>query len=180
MSLALSCWINGTIAAIIVASLTIYAADEIYQSDLSEKSWLAATLAAFGLSIAISAWAIIGIWRSATRHQAEAGKIKSAFIARLFASIGALGLVAHLSQTPSPIVENALVVVGFYPFGVPAVLSINGRTLHLDGSLTAEVAEQFKYLIGKHPEVNQVSLTSPGGSIDAACPSSDNLRHMAV
>jgi hypothetical protein len=156
------------IAVLVVTVLTTYAVDQIFQSDLSEKAWLAATLAAFGLSIAVSVWAIIGIWRSATRHRAEAGKIKSAFIAKLFASIGALGLVAQLSQTPSPILENALVVAGVYPFGVPAVLSINGRTLHIDGSITAEVAEQFKELIGKHPEVIQVSLTSPGGSIDAA------------
>lgn len=159
---------NGLIAALVVAVLTTYAVDQIFQSDLSEKAWLAATLAAFGLSIAISVWAIIGIWRSATRHQAEAGAIKLALIAKLFASIGALGLVAQLSQTPSPIVDNALVVGGIYPFGVPAVLSINGRTLHIDGSITAEVAEQFKDLIGKHPEVNQVSLLSSGGSIDAA------------
>jgi len=168
LSLRLSCCVNGLIAVLVVTVLTTYAVDQIFQSDLSEKAWLAATLAAFGLSIAVSVWAIIGIWRSATRHQAKAGTVKSALMAKLFASIGALGLVAQLSQAPSPIVENALVVVGFYPFGVPAVLSINGRTLHLDGSLTVEVAEQFKYLIGKHPEVNQVSLTSPGGSIDAA------------
>ncbi len=168
LPLALSFYVNGLVTALVVAVLTTYAVDQIFQSDLSEKAWLAATLAAFGLSIAISVWAIIGIWRSATRHQAEAGTIKSALIAKLFASIGALGLVAQLSQTPSPIVDNALVVGGIYPFGVPAVLSINGRTLHINGSITVEVAEQFKELIGKHPEVIQVSLTSLGGSIDAA------------
>lgn len=168
LSLTLSCCVNGLIAALVVAVLTTYAVDQIFQSDLSERAWLAATLAAFGLVIAISVWAIIGIWRSATRYQSTGGTVKSALTAKLFASIGALGLVAQLSQTPSPIVENALVVVGFYPFGVPAVLSINGRALHLDGSLTVEVAEQFKDLIGRHPDVNQVSLISPGGSIDAA------------
>jgi hypothetical protein len=168
LSLRLSCCVNGLIAVFVVALLTTYAVDQIFQSDLSEKAWLAATLAVFGLSIAISVWAIIGIWRSATRHQAEGGTIKSALMARLFASIGALGLVAHLSQTPSPIVENALVVGGIYPFGLPAELSVNGRTLHIDGSITVEVAKQFKDLIGKHPEVNQVSLLSSGGSIDAA------------
>jgi hypothetical protein len=160
--------VNGFVIALVVAVLTAYAVDEIFQSDLSERAWLAATLAVFGLSIAISVWAIIGIWRSATRHQATAGTTKSALIAKLFAFIFALGLVAHLSQTPSPIIENALVVGGIYPFGVPAELSVNGRTLHIDGSITVEVAEQFKDLIGKHPEVNQVSLLSSGGSIDAA------------
>ncbi|WP_381513022.1 hypothetical protein [Sphingorhabdus buctiana] len=159
---------NGLFAALVAAVLTTYAADEIFQSNLSEKAWLAATLAAFGLPIAVSVWAIIGIWRSAVRHQATAGTIKSALIAKLFASMGALGLVAHLSQTPPPIIENALVVGGIYPFGLPAELSVDGRTLHIDGSITVEVVEQFKELIGKHPEVNQVSLTSPGGSIDAA------------
>ncbi|MFD1766665.1 hypothetical protein ACFSAG_07395 [Sphingorhabdus buctiana] len=168
MSLTLSCCVNGLFAALVAAVLTTYAADEIFQSNLSEKAWLAATLAAFGLPIAVSVWAIIGIWRSAVRHQATAGTIKSALIAKLFASMGALGLVAHLSQTPPPIIENALVVGGIYPFGLPAELSVDGRTLHIDGSITVEVVEQFKELIGKHPEVNQVSLTSPGGSIDAA------------
>jgi hypothetical protein len=167
-SLTFSSCVNGLVTALVAAALTTYAVDQIFQSDLSERAWLAATVAVFALSIAISVWAIIGIWRSATRHQAEAGTIKAALIAKLFASIGALGLIAQLSQTPSPIVDNALVVGGIYPFGVPAVLSINGRTLHIDGSITAEVAEQFKELIGKHPEVIQVSLTSLGGSIDAA------------
>lgn len=168
LSLALSCFVNGFVSTLIVAVLITYAVDEIYQSDLSERAWLAATLTAYGLSIAISVWAIIGIWRSATSAQDKAGSIKSVFMAKLFASIGAVGLVAQLSQTPSPVVENALVVVGIYPFGVPAVLSIDGRTLHIDGSITDEVAEQIKDLINKHPEVDQVSLISPGGSIDAA------------
>ena len=167
-SLTFSSCVNGLVTALVVAVLTTYAVDEIFQSDLSERAWLATTVAVFALSIAISVWAIVGIWRSATRHQAEAGTMKSALVARLFASLGVLGLVAHLSQTPSPIVENALVVGGIYPFGLPAELSVNGRTLHIDGSITVEVAEQFKDLIGKHPEVNQVSLLSSGGSIDAA------------
>lgn len=168
LPLPLSFWCNGTFTVIIAAVLTTYAVDVIYQSDLSEKAWLAATLAVFGFSIAISVWAVVGIWRSATRHHVKGGTIKSAFIAKLLASIGALGLVAQLSQTLSPILENALVVVGIYPLGIPADLSINGRTLHINGTITVEVAEQFKGLIGKHPEVNQVSLLSSGGSIDAA------------
>jgi hypothetical protein len=168
LSLALSCFVNGFVSTLSVAVLTTYVVDEIYQSDLSERAWLAATLAAYGLAIAISVWAIIGVWRSATRSEDKAGATNSVFIAKLFASIGAVGLVAQLSQTPTPVVENALVVVGIYPFGVPAVLSIDGRTLHIDGSITDEVAEQFKDLISKHPEVNQISLLSSGGSIDAA------------
>jgi hypothetical protein len=178
LSLRLSCCVNGLIAVFVVAVLTTYAVDQIFQSDLSEKAWLASTLAVFGLSIAISVWAINGIWRSATRHQAEAGTIKSALIAKLFASIGALGLVAHLSQTPSPIVENALVAGGVYPFGVPAELSVNGPSLHIDGSITVEVARQFKDLISKHPEVNQVSLLSTGGSIDAAVEISSVIKEL--
>ncbi len=180
LPLALSFYVNGLVTALVVAVLTTYAVDQIFQSDLSEKAWLAATLAVFGLSIAISVWAIIGIWRSATRHQATAGTIKSALIAKLFASIGALGLVAHLSQTPSPIVENALVVGGIYTFGFPAELSVNGRTLNIDGSITVEVAEQFKVLLGKHPEVNQVSLLSLGGSIDAAVEISSLIKERNI
>lgn len=168
LSLGVSCFVNGSAIAIIVALLTTHAVDEIYQSDLSDKAWLIATIAVFSLSIMMSVWAIIGIWRSATSHQKNAGTITSAIMAKLFASIGALGLVAQLSQAPPSILDNALVVVGIHPLGIPASLSVNGRTLHIDGTITIEVAEQFKGLISKHPEVDQVSLSSLGGSIDGA------------
>jgi hypothetical protein len=69
LTLPISLWVNGTIIAIIVALLTTHAVDEIYQSDLSDKAWLIATIAVFSLSIMMSVWAIIGIWRSATSHQ---------------------------------------------------------------------------------------------------------------
>jgi hypothetical protein len=96
LSLCISFWVNGLFAALVVAVLATHAVDQIYQSDLSERAWLAATLAVFGLSIAISVWALVGIWRSATRYQEKSGTIKSALMAKLFASVGALGLVAQL------------------------------------------------------------------------------------
>ncbi|WP_397597382.1 hypothetical protein [Sphingorhabdus sp.] len=61
LQLRLSFWVSGLFAALFVAELSIFAIDEIYQSDLSEKAWLVSMLIVLGLSIAISAWAIIGI-----------------------------------------------------------------------------------------------------------------------
>jgi hypothetical protein len=40
--------------------------------------------------------------------------------------------------------------------------------MHIDGHLTINLAEAFTALINNHPDVNQISITSPGGRIDTA------------
>ncbi len=168
LPLRISFWINGSITAVIAAVLTIYGSDELYRSDLSQASWLLASLTLHCVSIIIAVWSIVGVWRSATRYRQKGGAIKWVLTAKVLGLIGVLCFAALLSRTSSPALESALILVGIDPLGSPAALKVTGRQVHIDGTITDKVAERFEALIDKHPEVDQISMTSFGGRPDAA------------
>ena len=75
LSLPISFWVNGSFTAVIVAVLTVYGSDKLDYSDLSETSWMLATLTLYCVSIIIFVWSIVGIWRSATGYQQKGGAL---------------------------------------------------------------------------------------------------------
>ena len=168
LSLRTSFWVNGSVTAVIVAVLTIYGSDELYRSDLSEASWLLTTLALYCVSIIIAVWSSVGVWRSATKYRQKGGAVKWALTAKVLGLTGALCFAALLSRTSSPALESALILVGIDLLGPPAALKVTGRQVHIDGTITDKVAERFEALIVRHPEVDQISMTSFGGRPDAA------------
>ena len=54
LSLPRSFWVNGLVTALVVAVLTVYVTDELDYSDLSENSWMFATLTLYCVSLVIS------------------------------------------------------------------------------------------------------------------------------
>ena len=167
LSLPISFWVNGSLAAVIVAVLTLYVTGELDYSDLSETSWLIATLTLYCVSIIISVWSIVGIWRSAASHQRRGGVLKWSLTARLLALLGALGFAAEVSQATLPVFQTLLVRAGIETLGPPATLKVTGRTLHIDGTITHKVTERFQALINQHPDIDQISISSFGGRTNA-------------
>lgn len=167
LSLPRSFWVNGSCAAVIVALLTVYGSDELDYSDLSETSWLIATLTLYCVSIIITVWSIVGIWRSATSYQKNGGVLKWSLTARLLALLGALGFASEVSQATLPVFQTLLVRSGIETLGPPATLKVTGRTLHIDGTITHKVTERFKALIDQYPDIDQVSISSFGGRTNA-------------
>jgi hypothetical protein len=168
LSLPISFWVNGSCTAAIVALLTVYGSDELDYSDLSEASWMLATLTLYCVSIIISVWCIVGIWRSATSYQQKGGALKWSLTAQLFALLGALGFASEFSQATLPVFQTLIVRAGIEPLGPPATLKVTGRTLHIDGTITHKVTERFIALINQHPDIDQVSISSFGGRTNAA------------
>jgi hypothetical protein len=156
------------VTALVVGVLTTYAVDAIYKSDLTDGAWAFSTLAILGLCIIITAWAVVGNLRSSTNYLQKGGRVALGVTAMVLMLIGTLCLILQISKTPPAIIESALLQVGIDPLGAPAALSVTGRELHIDGHLTINLAEAFTALINKHPDVNQISITSPGGRIDTA------------
>lgn len=167
LSLPISFWVNGSLAAVIVAVLTLYVTGVLDYSDLSETSWLIATLTLYCVSIIISVWSIVGIWRSATSHQRRSGALKWSLTARLLALLGALGFAAEVSQATLPVFQTLLVRAGIETLGPPATVKVTGRTLHIDGTITHKVTERFQALINQHPDIDQISISSFGGRTNA-------------
>ena len=168
LSLPRSFWVNGLVTALVVGSLTTYAVDAIYKSDLKDGAWAFSTFAIFGLCIIITAWAVVGNLRSSTNYLQQGGRVALGVTAMVLMLIGTLCLILQISKTSPAIIESALLQVGIDPLGAPATLTVTGRELHIDGHLTINLAEAFTALINKHPDVNQISMTSPGGRIDTA------------
>lgn len=167
-SLPRSFWVNGLATALVVGVLTTYAVDAIYKSDLTDGVWAFSTLAILGFCIIITAWAVVGILRSSKNYLQQGGRVAIGVTAMALMLIGTLCLVLQISKTSPAIIESALLQVGIDPLGTPATLTVTGRELHIDGHLTINLAEAFTALINKHPDVNQISITSPGGRIDTA------------
>jgi hypothetical protein len=168
LSLPKSFWVNGLVTTLVVGVLTTFAVDAIYKSDLKDGAWAFSTLAIFGLCVIIAAWAVIGILRSSTNYLQQGGRVALGVAAMVFMLIGILCLILQISKTSPAVLESALLQVGIDPLGAPATLTVTGRELHIDGHLTINLAEAFTALINKHPDVNQISITSPGGRIDTA------------
>jgi hypothetical protein len=148
--------------------LTLYVTGELDYSDLSEASWLLATLTLYCVSIIISVWSIVGIWRSAVSYQQRGGAFKWSLTARLLALLGALVFASELSQATLPVFQTLLVRAGIETLGPPAALKVTGRTLHIDGTITHKVTERFEALIDQHPDIDQISISSFGGRTNAA------------
>ena len=168
LSLPRSFWVNGLVTALVVGVLTTYAVDAIYKSDLKDGAWAFSTLAIFALCIIITAWAVVGILRSSTNYLQQGGRVALGVTAMVFMLIGTLCLILQISKTSPAIIESALLQVGIDPLGAPATLTVTGREIYINGHLTINLAEAFAALINKHPDVNQISITSPGGRLDTA------------
>jgi hypothetical protein len=168
LSLPISFWVNGSITAAIVAVLTVYVKGELDYSDLSETWWMLATLTLYCVSIIISVWSILGIWRSATSYQQKGGALRWSLTARVLALLGALGFASEVSQATLPVFQTLIVRAGIETLGPPATLKVTGRTLHIDGTITHKVTERFIALINQHPDIDQVSISSFGGRTNAA------------
>ena len=167
LSLPISFWVNGSITAAIVAVLTVYVKGELDYSDLSETSWMLATLTLYCVSIIISVWSILGIWRSATSYQKKGGALKWSLTTKLLVLVGALGFASEVSQATLPVFQTLIVRAGIETLGPPATLKVTGRTLHIDGNITHKVTERFQALIDQHPDIDQVSISSFGGRTNA-------------
>lgn len=167
LSLPISFWVNGSVSAVIVALLTVYGSDELDYSDLSETSWMLATLTLYCVSIIISVWSILGTWRSATSYQKKGGALKWSLTTKLLVLVGALGFASEVSQATLPVFQTLIVRAGIETLGPPATLKVTGRTLHIDGTITHKVTERFQALIDQHPDIDQVSISSFGGRTNA-------------
>ncbi|MCZ8325777.1 MAG: hypothetical protein O9283_10995 [Sphingomonadaceae bacterium] len=168
LPLPLSYWINGSLISGVSAALIVAFASEVENSNASLQSWALAILALNFVAIAIWVWGIVGIWRSASRHEQRGGSPAWATVAKFMVVIGSLNVAGQLSTSSLQLIETSKLAAGSDPIGDPAKLSVNGQNAVLDGWITVGTAERFKSLLDANPQIDQLTLSSLGGRIREA------------
>jgi multisubunit Na+/H+ antiporter MnhG subunit len=168
LSLRMSFWVNGSFAAVFVGLLTSRYLHDPDFSELQSNTWLYSMQAITAISVTISLWCMIGIWRSSSSYQRAGGNVIFHVAAKLLMIAGAVSLAYHVERKSPPLFEASLLMIGIDPLGTAPELTVNGRTLHINGTITAGTGERFLTLINEHPKVDQISLTSAGGRLKTA------------
>jgi hypothetical protein len=168
LSLPVSYWINGSLISGVAAIVLVALTSEIERSSLSLQLFALSSVALSFATLVIWAWGIVGIWRSSSRHAERGGSSVWATIAKGMVIVGSLNVAGQLSASSLQLIEASRLALGSDPIGEPATISVQGRTISIDGWLTAGTAQRFSSVLDANVEVNQLTLTSPGGRLREA------------
>jgi len=178
LSLPVSYWINGILAAI-----TAYAVAFSFGALVEGTKLQAGAAIAFGLIcflVAISfvlAWQMVGIWRSASRRAAT-GKTFWAGAAKVMIVIGVARSALDLGNTFIPLIaDHVKIAMGDQQMGENHFrLLRNGTELEFFGSLKTGTAKEFERMLEAASQVRVLHLNSYGGRIAEADAMADVVR----
>lgn len=165
LSLPVSYWINAVLIPGIYAVAGIVVLEPLEASDLPLSAVAFALLLYLAIGGALWVWSMVGVWRSAGFHESRGGSSGWATIARVVVVISLLGAAASSHDKFLFAAETAQLAVGSDPIGDAAKLELqpDGKSLLLDGNLTAGTASRFEAVLAAHPNANAVLLRSHGG-----------------
>ncbi|BEU99970.1 hypothetical protein [Novosphingobium olei] len=180
LSLPVSYWINGSLVVAVVSGLIFALSVQFNQSSSSLRIVSVAAIVLLILGFGVWIWAIVGIWRSASKHESRGGNSGWARVAQGMVVLGALNYSGQLAKAVPQLAEFGQLAAGRDPIGSSATLTIEGDALRLTGFISAGTADRFRTVLSDHPEVRRVLLMSPGGRIREATQIAGTIaaRHM--
>lgn len=95
LSLPVSFWLNSVVLDFAFAIL-VYLAGSIFITGDNIGTTLAFLWAVLAISIPLSVWQLVGIWRSAEQHKSLTGRTGWAIVAQVLVVIGWIGLVFNV------------------------------------------------------------------------------------
>ncbi|MDR2506518.1 MAG: hypothetical protein LBD67_00745 [Candidatus Accumulibacter sp.] len=168
LSLAVSFWVNGLFASVILPPHLFGLANRYaFGDDRSLKTVAVITLFPLLYASLIWIWSAVGIWRSASRSVSRGGSRKLATLARLMVILGVGLMVSRLARSHLPqLGEYALIAAGYDPIGeIHYRLTPGKRTLILAGMLREGASSQLREILDANPEITLLSLRSNGGRL---------------
>jgi hypothetical protein len=178
LSLPVSYWLNGILAAIAISSSAFLFAALAEGAKLKAGAAMALGLTGFLIATSIVvAWQMVGIWRSATRHAAK-GKIFWAGAAKVMVLLGVARSVFGLGGTFVPLIADHIqIAMGDEQIGENYFrLLRNGTELEFVGGLKTGTAKEFERMLEAASQVRVVRLNSYGGRIAEADAMADAVR----
>jgi hypothetical protein len=170
LSLPVSYWINGFLvslaAYIVVFGFTVLIESAKLQAGAPIALALTCSLI---VVLVLSAWQLVGIWRSASRHSVK-GKRFWPGAAKAMVIITILKSFVDLGNTFFPIfAEHIHIAMGDQRFGESRFrLLRNGTELEFAGGINIGTAREFERMLDAATEVRVLHLNSPGGRVAEA------------
>ncbi|WP_416908892.1 MAG: ATP-dependent Clp protease proteolytic subunit [Polymorphobacter sp.] len=124
-------------------------------------------------------WAIVGTWRSASRHVERGGRPFWAGLARVAIILGAFSMAGQIVTNAIPQArEYANIALGWDPLGEAATIRIasDGRSIEVVGALAEGSSKKFEQILNNASSVETVVLDSVGGRLFEAEAIAEQVR----
>jgi len=121
-------------------------------------------------SIGLTAWQMVGVWRSANRHSIDSGRVFWATVAKMLIIVGLIGnLFIWITQWQGveaiwKQARNILPEI-LEDQSPQIIVSTNGRVATLAGTITFGSAYKLKETLDANPNIEVLNLNSIGGRI---------------
>lgn len=170
LPLGSSYWINVFAINLVVIFSTPLVFDYI---SISTSSAVSSGLSLIAFYIFISCllfWQLVGLYRSANKHESRGGSAGWAFMAKIMILIGLSRFCFDMYQTGVPfILESAKLVAGKSAFP-PAIIRVmnQGTEVELQGAFEFGTSDKLAEVLAEHPSIKIIHLNSIGGRIAEA------------
>lgn len=166
-SLAVSYWFVGICTVIV--SKGIVKLTNLLSSEFNLGTRMSGTLIMllFGVVLLLTAWQLIGVWRSADKHVQRGGNPIWVGIAKLMVVIGLIGAASSLFTQEAVLAEGARMLLGkdnISPYSIRVIG--NGTELELSGGMPFGTTEAIEKALRSSPSVRVIHLNSVGGRIN--------------
>jgi hypothetical protein len=169
LPLAVAFWINGIALTAVSLGADTWAAGLGLGSAIDTKLRFAAYLAAgIVILLLLPAWQVVGLFRSADRHIAEAGTIVAGRLVQSLTTVLAIGFALRLLVFAGEAWSGARVA---WPLGRSAYTistAAGGRLLEVKGGFVFGLADDVRRALEANPRVRRLRLESGGGSLSEA------------
>lgn len=167
LSLPMAFWLNGLVIGGLAAGLLGAATHWFVNADRSFESYkvVIVLIVSFIIVLAVNAWQVVGIWRSAACHSSRGGWALWARSAQFVVVVGVLVIVFVNTHFELPrMTDNVQLAFEDHHNGGHAFhLLGDGTELEFSGAITLGTARDFARVLGASPNVKVRHLHSGGG-----------------
>jgi hypothetical protein len=165
-TLAVSYWFVG-LCTFVAVKIFVELIKQINSSlDLGTRVSGALIIALFVTSWALTLWLIVGVWRSAEKHQQRGGTATWAKIAKFIVAINLIGAIGAMI-TQAPLIAEGIKMLAGFDRTPPYKLKVlrNGTELELSGGMPLGTTAAIEDALQANPAVRVIHLNSLGGRI---------------
>ena len=165
LSLGVSYWVNGLLISFFILFLVGVLTVLLGQMGLRIIALMALML--YALIMLVNVWQIVGIWRSASKHEARGGRRAWAIAAKVVVVLGTVSLINSIWTSYLPQSAEFARILG----GDKAIESYQikivqeGKVVEFIGGLRFGCARDFEKILAAAPDAKYVRIESHGGRV---------------